>query len=471
MIAGAVDFLLIYLLPFLVLLTVLVFVHEMGHYLVARWNGVRVEVFSIGFGPEIFGWTDKKQTRWKVAWVPLGGYVKFLGDMNATSAPDHEALGKLPPDQSADAFHNKNVWQRAAIVFAGPAANFIYAILVLTIVYVSFGLRLTPPEIGRVLPDSVAAQAGLQPGDVIRSVNGRGVLRFEDAMEEAVMHPNIPMTLTVERDGQTRELSVTPALRTITDRDENIHKFGDLGIYPFSPAIVGRVFPDSAAEDAGFIAGDHIVGIDGRPVDNFEQLQDAVSSSLGKTMRFAVERDGQRLELAAAARRQVQELGDGGTREVWLVGIQRAPLPLVKLSPLDAFGEAIRTCRLMLVRTFDFLGQMIGGRRGTEDLGGPIRIAQVSGQAAKGGIESFIMLSVLLSLNLGFINLLPIPVLDGGHLLFYVFEAIRGRPLTERMQEYALRFGFLMVLSLMVFVTWNDLANLRVFEYIAGLFS
>ncbi len=467
-IVGFVQF---YLVPFLVMLTVLVFVHEMGHYLVARWNGVKVEVFSIGFGPEIFGWTDKLETRWKIAWIPLGGYVKFLGDMDPTSSPDHDSLQKLSGGQAGKAFHNKRVGQRAAIAFAGPAANFIYTVVVMAALFVVSGQRVTPPVIGAMVQDSVAAEAGFQRGDRILTINDRGILSFQEAVQEILMSPELPLTFVLARDGRELEIVAVPRSFDFVSDDGTTAKVGVMGIQAFVPAIVGQTMEGSAAAEAGLLPGDKIVAVDKTIIESFDQLRDAVFTSAGKSMNIGYERAGERLQTKMTPKLQRRMLSDGKYHDVWLLGIRLANPPRVKLGPVDAVVAAVRESGLMLDRTFEYLAQIIGGKRGTEELGGPIRIAQYSGQAAKSGIETLIYMSAMLSLNLGFINLLPVPVLDGGHLLFYFFEAIRGKPLTDKMQEYALRFGFLMVLSLMVFVTWNDLVNLRVVEMIAGLFS
>ena len=252
-----------------------------------------------------------------------------------------------------------------------------------------------------------------------------------------------------------------------------MHKFGDLGLWPANPAIVGKVYEDSPAAKAGVQVGDRIMAIDGKPVDNFERLQDIVALSKGRRLAVTVLRDDSEVRLHMAARRDVTMAADGASvaKERWLVGILRAQRTPVRLSPGNAVVQAVATCYNMLAQTLAYVGQMISGSRGTEDLGGPIRIAHASGQAAQVGVEQLIMLSILLSLNLGMINLFPIPILDGGHLLFYGFEAILRRPLKERTQEFAFRIGLALVLTLTVFATWNDLVNLRVVEFIAGLFS
>ena len=459
-----------YVIPFLVVLTVLVFVHEMGHYLVARWNGVRVETFSIGFGPELIGWTDRRGTRWKIAGIPLGGFVKFFGDTNEASAPDAAASRRMSPQERAVSFHHKTLGQRAAIVAAGPAANFVYAIVVLALLFMLYGQRVTPPEIGRVVPDGAAAAAGLEAGDVVLEIGGRSVDRFEDIVEEAFVNPGRPLDVVVVRDGDRLSLQVTPDARTDEAIQGGNRAFGDLGVLAANPATVGSVRPDSPASVAGLVAGDRIVAVDGTTVDSFERLQDIVAASRGRSLAMTVARGDDLFEARLEPQRLEIE-GPNGPEERWLIGVQRDPRPLRTYGPFAAFGEAVAVSWDMVVRTVDYLGQMIVGSRGTEDLGGPLRIAQVSGEAAQVGIEQLVMLSVLLSLNLGLINLFPIPVLDGGHLLLYACEAVRGRPLTVRMQEYAFRLGLAMILTLTVFATWNDLVHLRVVQFVAGLFS
>ena len=470
MLLGLFNGIFMYVPPFLVVLTVLVFVHEMGHYLVARYNGVRVEVFSIGFGPEIKGWNDKTGTRWKICWIPFGGYVKFFGDSDGASRPDGEALRELAEAERDVSFHHKRLGQRATIVAAGPKANFIYAIIVLAGMYMVFGQRVTPPEIGRVVDESVGAVAGFKIGDVVLAVDGDSIHRFEQLQQAVFLNPDRALSFRIRRDGQEQTIAATPRLTERADQQGNMHKFGDLGLLAASPAIVGKVYDDSPAADAGFETGDRIVAIDGLVLDNFERLQDIVATSKGHQLSLTVVRGGAETRLSVAARLDVAAKEAGGP-ERWLIGIMRAPLTPVKLGPVAALVEASTTSYDMLVQTLAYVGQMITGSRGTEDLGGPLRIAQASGQAAQVGVEQLIMLSILLSLNLGMINLFPIPILDGGHLLFYGFEAVLRRPLTEKMQEIGFRIGLAMVLSLTVFVTWNDLVQFRFVEFIAGLFS
>jgi regulator of sigma E protease len=455
-------------LAFVVLLTVLVFVHEMGHYLVARWCGVRVDVFSIGFGRELFGWTDRNRTRWKIAMLPLGGYVKFFGDLNAASAPSAINDG-LSPEERRVAFHHKRLSQRIAIVFAGPFANIVYAILVLALLFATYGQRVTPPEVGRVPVGSTVELAGFKRGDVVLSIDGRNIVRFEEIVEVYLLNPGRELMFRIRRGDRELTLQATPAPRTTTEMDGIERVVGELPLYAASRAVAGAIIPGSAAEAAGLLAGDRIVSVDGRPVETFEDLQDIVGASDGRRLVLGVERDGQLLQVAITPRLDASASGNAGQSR-WLLGIQSGPRPLVRYGPAKAVAEAFSTSVDMVRQTADYLGEMIAGQRGTEDLGGPLRIAHASGQAAKVGLEQLIMLSVLLSLNLGLINLLPIPVLDGGHLLLYAFEAVRGRPLNGRMQEYAFRFGLAMILTLAVFVTWNDLVQLKVFDFLVGIF-
>lgn len=457
-------------LAFVVLLTVLVFVHEMGHYLVARWCGVKVEVFSIGFGPELYGWTDRRETRWKIAAVPFGGYVKFFGDLNAASAPDGSIVDKLSADERARAFHHKPLLQRVAIVVAGPFANILYSIVVLAVMFATFGQRVTPPEVGSIEPNSAAAEAGFERGDIILAIAGNPVDRFEEVVGAYLLNPGRELVFLVRRGDEELEIRATPRPRTTSELDGIERVIGELGLEPAVQTLIGKVYPDSAAEQAGLQAGDRVVAVDGAPITSFGALQKVVGASEGRLLRVTVVRDDAPLDFRVAPKYVTLQRADGSPIEGWLLGIQSAPQPLIRFGPVKASTEAVRTSVNMVTQTISYIGEMISGDRGTEDLGGPLRIAHASGQAARVGVEQLIMLSVLLSLNLGIINLLPVPVLDGGHLLLYVFEAIRGRPLTERMQEYAFRLGLAMILTLAIFVTWNDLVQLKVVEFIVGIF-
>jgi regulator of sigma E protease len=364
------------LLAFLVVLSILVFVHEFGHYYVARRNGVRIEVFSIGFGPEAFGFTDRAGTRWKFSIIPLGGYVKMFGDANAASQPGE--ADSIPEEQRDQAFPCKSLGQRAAIVAAGPAANFLFAIVALAGLFAIVGQPYTPPVVNDVVADSAAAEAGFEPGDRIVKMSGRSIDRFEAIKRIVALNPGAELPIVVERGGQQVSLKAVPTPTEVTDRAGNTHTIGRLGI--------------------------RVEGVEFRRPD-----------------------------------------------------------------PLTAVWSAVKETGALTTGTLQAVGQIISGTRSAEELGGPIRIAQLSGEVAETGISNLISFMAVLSINLGLINLFPVPMLDGGHLMFYAIEAVRGRPLGERAQEYGFRIGLALVLTLMLFVTWNDLANLQVFDFFKNL--
>ena len=361
------------LLSFLVALTVVVFVHEFGHFIIARRNGVRCDAFSIGFGPEIFGFTDKHGTRWKFSLIPLGGYVKMYGEGEAMQTIEGGVEEKKPmtAEEKAVSLKYKSVGQRAAIVFAGPAVNFLFAIAVFFVIYMTLGRPLVDPVVGATAENSAAAAAGLQPGDRITAIDGQKITRFDDIRRLVQLGYGAPMHMTVQRDGQDLPIEITPRIIESDDAFGNKTKTAVLGI------------------------------------------------------------------LASTEARTIERLG-----------------------PVQAFGVAISETYGVVEATGIAVGQMISGRRGTEDLGGPIRIAKYSGQAAKSGVAGFVLFVAILSINLGLINLFPVPLLDGGHLLFYAIEAVRGRPLSEQAQEWGMRVGLALVGALMVFVTWNDIVQL-----------
>ncbi len=369
-----------YVIPFLVVLTVLVFVHELGHYWVARRNGVRVEVFSIGFGSELFGWTDRAGTRWRFSAVPLGGYVKMFGDADATSAPD-AAVADMTDEQRAVSFHHKRVGQRAAIVVAGPAANFLFAIVAFAVIYVFVGQPFTPADVGGVLPGSAAERAGIQPGDRIVEINGETIERFEDILRIVQLNLTQPLQITVSRDGREIAITATPTVIEETDRSGNTHRVARLGIS--RPGIEIRQHP-----------------------------------------------------------------------------------------PLEALWRASLETWTQTTGTLRAVGQMLSGRRSSDEVGGMFTIGQQAGEVARsGGLIGLVIFMAVLSINLGLINLFPVPMLDGGHLVFYAAEAMRGRPLSLQAQEYGFRIGLVLVFSLMLFATWNDLVRLRVVQYLVGLVS
>ncbi|KQN26225.1 RIP metalloprotease RseP [Sphingomonas sp. Leaf33] len=368
---------LLYIGAFLLLLGPLVFIHEFGHYIAGRWFGVKAEEFSIGFGREVAGFTDARGTRWKFGWLPLGGYVKFAGDMNPASQPTAEWL-QLPPSERAKTFQAKPVWQRAIIVAAGPAINLILAVLILGGFALAYGQSTTPPVVGVIEAGSAAAKAGLARGDRIVEIGDKSVDRFDDLRMYAAMRPGETVTVDIVRNGRTIPVPLTIGTIREGDRFGNQYKVGRIGIGPSAP--------------------------------------------------------------------------------VWSpVSVVEAPVIGVRRT-----GEILG----MMV---DTIGQIVTGRRSLQELGGPLKIAQVSGEQLTLGWPEFISLMALISINLGFINLLPVPVLDGGHLMFYAVEAIRRRPVSPQAMEWAFRGGLAAILALMVLVTINDLGAFGLWRGIAGL--
>ncbi|MFZ5747818.1 MAG: M50 family metallopeptidase [Pseudomonadota bacterium] len=365
------------ILAFVLLIGPLVFVHEMGHYLAGRWFGVKAEEFSIGFGREVAGFTDRRGTRWKFAMLPLGGYVRFAGDMNPASQPSPEWL-ELPPEERAKTFQAKKLWQRAIIVAAGPVTNFVVAVLILAGFAFAYGQNVTPPVIGLVAPQSAAAQMGLQVGDRVIRIGGRTVTTFSDIGSFTQMRPGEAVVVSIERGGAVIDKDVVLGTKVERDRFGNEYRIGQLGIGSGAPEL--------------------------RPVGLFEAP---------------------------------------------LVGLRQT-------------GQVIRT-------TIDGLGQIISGRRPASELRGPLGMADIAGQQLLLGPTEFVFLIAMISINLGFINLLPVPVLDGGHLLFYAVEAVRRRPVEPQIMEWAFRGGLVAILALMLLVTFNDLGAVGVWKNLAGL--
>lgn len=465
-----VDWILNNVVMFLVIMTLLVFVHEMGHFLIARRCGVRVEVFSIGFGPELYGWTGKQSgTRWRISALPLGGYVKFFGDANAASGPADQTA--LTPEERQHSFHAKSVWQRMAIVAGGPLANLLFAVVALMVLFMVLGRSFTPPVIGVVDPDGAAAAAGLQAQDRILAADGRGVDSFEDVLQVAQTNPGIAIPMSVQRGERRIDVTVKPAVRDMVDRFGNSHRLGELGIASLNslPAI-GTVTAGSAAERAGLLPGDRILAVEGREVASFAVLREIIVASPDKPLSLAIERQGQPMTIVATPARVTATDADGNAREIGQLGFTNAVVTEhQRLGPVSALSHAGQQVVVMTETIFKVVKQIVLGLRPANEIGGPLRIAKVSGEASQIGWEAVAMLIIGLSVTLGVFNLLPVPMLDGGHLMFYAFEAVRGRPLSLRTQEYALRLGLFLVLCLVVFATWNDLVLLKVTELVGKL--
>ncbi len=364
------------IIAFLCAIGPLVFFHELGHYWVARWFGVGAEQFSIGFGREIAGWTDRRGTRWKVGWLPVGGYVRFVGDMNPASQPAHEE--DVPEEVRSVSLHHKPWWQRFLIVLAGPLANFVLAIAIFAAFFAVLGMPRTPALVGQVQPGSVAQAIGLEPGDRITAIADQDVESFEDMRRIVSLRPGERVTIAYVRGSEERGVDAVLGAQEITDEFGQKYRIGLLGVL-------------------------------------------------------------------------------GGERVL-------EPLPVLEVVPA-ATDYTFKLTRSMV----DGLVQIITGKRSTKDLGGPLKMAQIAGQQASLGAFEFVQLIALFSINLGFINLLPVPMLDGGHLVFYAAEGIRRRPVSERAQDWAFRGGLALLLALLLFTTINDLASFGLFERLGRL--
>lgn len=364
------------IIPFILILSLLVFVHELGHYLVARWNGVKVEVFSIGFGAELFGWTDRAGTRWKISIIPMGGYVKMFSDLNPASQPDQSLIQEMSEEDKKVSLFHKTVWQRIAVSAAGPLANYLLAIFLFGTLYIFMGQKIPSEDakIGQIIPKSAAEQAGLQEGDLILDINGEATRTFAEVQKIIQQNPGREIILHVQREEQGMTIHAMP--QGIKARD---HEIGRLGITP-----------------------------------SYHE---------------------------------------------------------VKRSPFMAYFYAIEDVYAFSAKTLAHLSEIILGNQSTDGLSGPLGIANLTGEVARKSLVDLIWLTALLSINLGLINLFPVPMLDGGHLLFYFIEAIRGKAVSEKVQEWGYRMGFGLVMLLVVISTWNDLSHLKVFEFFKNTFN
>ena len=360
------------IVPFIIVLTIVVFFHELGHFYVARRCGVAVEVFSVGFGRPLASWYDKHGTQWKIGWMPLGGYVKFLGDESAASAPDTEALNKMDAKTRKNTLFDKPLGQRAAVVAAGPMANFLLAIIIFAGLYAVLGQRVTDPVVGEVVTESAAERAGFQPGDLITAIDDTKVQTFAEVRRIVTVNADTELMFEIQRDGNRLLLPATPDWYLETDRFGNEFRIGRLGVS---------------------------------------------------------------------------------------VGLDDANVRHVRYNPVTAVWMGVKESYFIIDQTFTVLGRIITGRESAESLGGPIRIAQLSGQAASLGLVALINLTAVLSVSIGLVNLFPIPMLDGGHLMFYAYEAVAGKPMPEKVQEVGMRIGLSLVLALFIFVTWNDITR------------
>jgi regulator of sigma E protease len=443
-----------YLPYFVLVLTLLVFVHEYGHYWVARRFGIHAEVFSIGFGPELFGWTDRNGTRWKVSAVPLGGYVKFLGDSDATSAT-HEAQ-PLPADQRRRAFFTQPLYARAAVVLGGPMANLLFAILLLTGVFYAAGEPYSPAIVA-VQPDGPAAQSGLRTGDEIVRINGKRVNRFEDIQDTQFLNLAEPMAIEYRRNDQLTTSRIAPLFCERTDKYGNTMRYGELGLDPMIRPVVGGFVANSPAEAAGLKVGDVLEKIDGQPVKHFTHIPDLIGARAGTPVKITYNRGGRDFETVVVP--EADKVTDCG-KEKTVGRLRIKPANVTEFRSHDvlgAMGAGVSHVWGMTTMFYTSLAQIVSATRPVDELGGPLRIAKAAGEASYSGWVGVLQLVIALSVVLGVFNLLPVPMLDGGHLAMYLYEAVRGQPLGLKAQEVGLKIGFALVIGMALVATFNDI--------------
>ena len=449
---------------FVFALTVVVFIHEMGHFLVARWCGVTVTTFSIGFGKELWAFVDKHGTRWRVAAIPAGGYVKFLDDENAASMPDRSALDEMSEEQKKGSFQLKPVWQRAAVVAAGPIANFILAIVIFACFFWAMGVNRIEPRADYIVPDGPAAQAGFKTGDKIVSINGREITDFSQINETVWTSPGRTLEFVVQRGGQDVTIAVEPRLIERNDYIAGRHQRPTIGIrYAIDPVVAG-VVAGGPADKAGFKTGDVVVRLDGQPINDFNQLQGIVKDSNGRELDVVVKRGGAEIPLKVTPKMTTPGKKAADPEPRPLIGIQSSGEPLFSRHEYVGFGEAVslgadRTWGI-ITGTLSYIGDIFAGRQSAEQIGGAVRIADAAGKFAELGFTQLVLFTAFISVSIGLINLFPIPVLDGGHLAFYAIEAVTGRPVNEDIQEFSFRVGLALILMLMMLGFYNDLGIL-----------
>ena len=440
----------------LIALGVLVTIHEFGHFWVARRCGVKVLRFSVGFGSPLLRWHDRQGTEFVIAAIPLGGYVKMLD----------EREGDVPLDQIEQSFNRKPVQQRIAIVAAGPIANFLLAILFFWLLAM-LGSQQIKPVIGSVQPDSLAAAAGLMPGQEILAVDGEPTSGWGAVSLQLIrrLGESGTLELSLQEPGSTAQLSRQVVLREWQKGVEEPDPLRSLGIQPWrpiTPPLLQEVEPEGPAFAAGVRSGDRLLAIGERRIDDWQQVLDVLRELPGQSVSLLVERAGRQLEMQVS----LGVRGEGASRSGYLgVGVGAVEWPAemlreVRYGPLDGAVEGLRRTWHMTLLTFDSVRKMLVGELSVKNLSGPITIAKVAGASAQSGVGDFLYFLSLLSISLGVLNLLPIPVLDGGHLLFYLVEWVRGRPLSERVQGWGMQIGISLVLGVMLLALINDLGRL-----------
>ncbi len=428
------------LLAFVIALSIIVAIHEYGHYIVGRWSGIDADVFSLGFGPVLFSRVDKRGTKWQFALLPLGGYVKFKGDSNASGGKDEDAMASLSDAERRRTMNGAPLWARAATVAAGPAFNFALSILIFTGVLMLRGEVTDPVKVGELR--AVPSQNELQVGDVLLAIEGVDLPSYGESASFQSFLDDLPeqehLSYTVQRGDDTMVVE---------------------GPYVYPP-VATQIVPRSAADDAGFRAGDIILSVDGSPIYAFDQLRDAVEGSGGSELAFEVWRDGDVRELTMTPRSTDEPQPDGSFKTAYRIGIVGGMFfePATEITgPLNAFTSGVQQTGRIIEGSISGLWHMITGAISTCNLSGPIGIAETSGSMASQGTTSFIWFIAVLSTAVGLLNLFPIPVLDGGHLVFHAYEAVTGRPPSDKALRILMALGLTLLLSLMLFALSNDL--------------
>jgi regulator of sigma E protease len=450
------------IVSFVIVIGILILIHELGHFLVARWSGVGVERFSIGFGPVLLRWRGK-ETEYCLSAVPMGGYVKMMGEESPLEG------GPAVPYDPGKAFSLKPLWVRFLIVFAGPGMNFVLAAVIFTLVLATVGRPVWPAVLGRVAEDAPAAAAGLRTGDRVTAVNGRPVAHWEDLERAISTSEGRPLALAVTRAGAERQVQVTPRLTSVRDPIfKDPREAWDIGAGPRLTPHIGMVSPGSPAERAGLKPGDAVVAVAGQPVFSPEELTREIQKRPGQTFPLAIEREGRPVTLTVSASSVREKQPTGQEADVGRIGVSIVTRAVTHeaYDPLTAIRNGAARTWDMTVITVKGFWKIVSGQLPFSNLGGPVLIASETGRQAQEGLVPLALFTAVISVNLAVLNLLPVPMLDGGHLFFFVVEAILGRPLSLRKREWAQQLGFVLLMLVIVLVVYNDLVRLDVFRRI-----